>query len=312
MNEQMVNYQPEKLAFSQIINAPSWMAYISDHLNRDSNRVARFVASITSAVSANPALRDCTPESVISGALLGESLGLPPSPQLGQFYLVPYNNKKTKRVEAQFQIGYKGLIQLAWRSGQYRDLDAFPVVEGEYRGRGRGRRPILEFIENDAEREGKKTVGYYAFFELNSGVFKELYWSKEQMIAHADRYSPAFSKNATNGRYPKVSYADYERGNFPPDDAWKYSSFWYKDFDGMACKTMLRQLISKWGPINTEMQKVYENTVQESEPDMAGTVDFPASGAGELPPQSDAVTRGDHAAPVRTDAPPMQMGLDDL
>lgn len=286
MNE-MQTYQAQKLAFSQVINAPNWMAYISDHLNRDQTRVSRFVAAITSAVSANPALQECTPESIISGALLGETLGLAPSVQLGQFYLVPYKNKRSGMSEAQFQIGYKGLIQLAWRSGQYKDLDAFSVKEGEYKGRGRGRRPLLDFIENDEEREKRPTVGYYAFFELISGVFKEMYWSKEQMLNHADRYSPAFHKDATNGSYARVSFADYERGNYPAKDAWLYSSFWYKDFDGMACKTMLRQLISKWGPVSAEMQSVYEAASQDNEPDVSypHESDNPAENAAEENPE---------------------------
>lgn len=316
MNE-MQNYQPQRLAFSQIINAPSWMAYIRDHLNRDEARVSKFVAAITSAVSANPALRDCTPDSIISGALLGESLGLSPSVQLGQFYLVPYRQKEKRDrlgnvvtpagMAAQFQIGYKGLIQLAWRSGQYKDLDAFPVKAGEYRGRGRGRRPVLDFIESDEEREKLPTVGYYAFFELVSGVFKEMYWSKEQMLIHADKYSPAFHKDAVGGQYARVSFADYERGNYPPNDAWKYSSFWYKDFDGMACKTMLRQLISKWGPVNTEMQSIYEAAPQETEPDAAPELHAP----NDAPTLPESGVAPDDSAPVEDNAP-AQIGLDDL
>lgn len=86
------------------------------------------------------------------------------------------------------------------------------------------------------------------------------------MIAHADQYSAAFSKEATNGRYPKVSFADYEAHNYPAKDEWLYSSFWYKDFDGMAHKTMLRQLISKWGVMSIDLQTAFEaDAAAESE-----------------------------------------------
>jgi len=78
------------------------------------------------------------------------------------------------------------------------------------------------------------------------------------MAAHADRYSPAFSLHATSGKYPKVSFADYEAGKVKEKDLWLYSSFWYKDFDGMAYKTMLRQILSKWGVMSVEMQKAFE------------------------------------------------------
>ena len=85
------------------------------------------------------------------------------------------------------------------------------------------------------------------------------------MIEHADKYSPAFSANATGGKYPKVSFADYEAGKYDKNDEWLYSSFWYKNFDGMAKKTMLRQLISKWGIMSTEMAQAVtlDNAVTE-------------------------------------------------
>lgn len=247
-----------KPKFSVAIQTPQYQKLVNDTLG-DPDRARRFVAAVTSAVSTNPALQDCDAGTVLSAALLGESLNLSPSPQLGQYYMVPYWDKKRGCNVAQFQIGYKGYIQLAERSGQYLDLDAFPVVEGEYKGRDRyTRRPILEFLEDDGERENRPVVGYYAYFELNNGFRKVLYWSKEQMLSHADRYSQAFHLNAVEVQDPKrcrVSYEDFLAGKYPKDDEWKYSSFWYKDFDGMACKTMLRQLISKWGIMSIDLQR---------------------------------------------------------
>ena len=245
VNNSLQRQNSSKPKFSVAIQTPMYQKLVNDTLG-DPERARRFVASISSAVAVNPALQECDAGTVLTAALLGESLNLSPSPQLGQYYMVPYNDKKRGKV-AQFQIGYKGYIQLAERSGQYLDLDAFPVVEGEYKGRDRfTRRPILEFLEDDGERENRPVVGYYAYFELTNGFRKVLYWSREKMLAHADRYSQAFylnGKDAQDARYSRVSYADFLAGNYPQGDDWKYSSFWYKDFDGMACKTMLRQLI---------------------------------------------------------------------
>lgn len=124
-------------------------------------------------------------------------------------------------------------------------------------------KPRFKFIEDDDEAEKLPVIGYMAYFEYLNGFKKVLYWSKEKMVRHADRYSPAFSLNATGGKYPKVSFADYEAGNYPPEDAWKYSSFWYKDFQAMAFKTMIRQLISKWGVMSVDMQKAYDTDTRQ-------------------------------------------------
>lgn len=257
VNNSLQRQAAGKPKFSVAIKTPMYQKLVNDTLG-DPAHARRFVAAITSAVAVNQDLQECDAGTVLAAALLGESLNLSPSPQLGQYYMVPYNDKKRGKV-AQFQLGYKGYIQLAERSGQYLDIDAFPVVEGEYQGRDRfTRRPVLEFLEDDNERENRPVVGYYAYFELTNGFRKVLYWSREKMLGHADRYSQAFhlfARESDNPRYSRVSYADFLAGKYPQDDAWKYSSFWYKDFDGMACKTMLRQLISKWGIMSIDLQR---------------------------------------------------------
>ena len=225
-----------------------------------------FVTSIVSAVQTNPALQECTKQSILSAALLGEALKLSPSPQLGHYYMVPFKNNKIRDpetgqplVEAQFQLGYKGYLQLAIRSGQYKKINVLAIKQGELvRYDPMDESIEVNLIDDEFAREQAPTTGYYASFEYLNGFKKSLYWSKQKMLSHADRYSQAFSLYATQGRYPKVSYADFEAGNYPPEDAWKYSSFWYKDFDGMAIKTMIRQLISKWGIMSIEMQQAYE------------------------------------------------------
>lgn len=225
----------------------------------------RFISAIVSAVSVNPALQECDNSTILSGALLGESLKLSPSPQLGHYYLVPFNDKERGKV-ATFQLGYKGYIQLAIRSGQYKKLNVMAIKEGELEYFD----PLNEdikinlMVDNWDAREEATTIGYYAFFELTNGFRKAIYWSEKQMMTHADKFSPAFSKDATTVKVKgveknKVSFADFEAGNYDPKDAWMYSSFWYKNFDGMAYKTMLRQLISKWGIMSTEMQQAFSS-----------------------------------------------------
>ncbi len=218
----------------------------------------RFISAVVSAVQTNPGLQECTNQSILSAALLGESLKLSPSPQLGQYYMVPFNDKERGKV-AQFQLGYKGYIQLAIRSGQYKKLNVLAIKEGELVKFDPLNEEIeVKLIEDEEQREAATTIGYYAMFEYTNGFRKAIYWSRNKMLAHADKYSQAFSKDGCTvkskyGEKKKVSYADYLAENYDPKDAWMYSSFWYKDFDGMAYKTMLRQLISKWGIMSIDM-----------------------------------------------------------
>lgn len=215
----------------------------------------RFISSVVSAVQTNPALAECTNKSILSAALLGEALNLSPSPQLGQFYMVPYKKKDKQgnviSVDAQFQMGAKGYKQLAMRTGQYLDIDVIYVRQGEYLGRDKFTgKQRFEFIEDDSVREGLPIVGYLAYFELLNGFRKQIYWTKEKMEKHADTYSQAFSLD---------SYKKLLDGKIPQKEMWKYSSYWYKSFDDMAEKTMIRQLISKWGIMSIELETAYRN-----------------------------------------------------
>lgn len=219
----------------------------------------RFITSILSAVSTNPSLQECEHGSIISAAFLGEALKLSPSPQLGQYYMVPFKDNKRNCKVAQFQIGYKGYIQLAIRSGYYKTINVLAIKEGELINYN----PLTEelnvnLIEDDEQREQTETIGYYAMFEYQNGFRKTMYWSKKKMLAHANKYSQAFNSE---------SYKKLQEGKIPQNDLWKYSSFWYKDFDGMAYKTMLRQLISKWGIMSIDMQTAMEKdmaTIKEN------------------------------------------------
>ena len=238
-----------KPKFSVAIQSDAYKNLINNTLN-DPKRSSRFIANITSAVSVNPVLQECDAATILSAGLLGEALNLSPSPQLGQFYMVPYDDKKRGCKVAQFQLGYKGYIQLAIRSGQYRKINVLPIKEGELVSFDPMTEEIeVNLIEDDELREKTPTAGYYAMFEYVNGFRKAIYWSYKKMLNHADQYSKAFSKKA---------YQDLKDNKIPQSDLWKYSSFWYKNFDDMACKTMLRQLISKWGIMSIEMQKALE------------------------------------------------------
>lgn len=210
----------------------------------------RFISSIVSAVQTTPALQECTNNSILNAALLGEALNLSPSPQLGQFYMVPFDNKKKGCKEAQFQIGYKGYIQLAIRSGYYKKLNVIAIKQGELvRYDALNEEIEVDLIENDVLREETPTEGYYAMFEYENGFRKTIYWSKKKMLKHAEKYSFAFYKNG-GGKSLEL----LEQNKVPEKDMWKYSSFWFKSFDDMAMKTMLRQLISKWGIMSIDLQ----------------------------------------------------------
>lgn len=224
---------------------PTFSAYISsDAIRARINQMVgskdgpRFITAVISAVSVNPALSGCDHASIVSCALLGEALGLSPSPQLGQYYMVPYEDKDRGLI-AQFQLGYKGYIQLAIRSGYYKKINVLSIKEGELVKYD----PLEEIIEvnlmdDEEAREAAPSMGYYAMFEYHNGFRKTLYWSKAKMEAHALKYSKGYASDKRKGT------------------AW---TFWSKDFDGMAYKTMLRQLISKWGIMSIELQKAFES-----------------------------------------------------
>lgn len=226
--------QSAKPKFTAVINSDGYKRMINNTLGNP-QKASRFVTAITSAVSTNPALSECDASTIVSAGLLGEGLNLSPSPQLGQYYLVPFKDRKNNRTVCQFQLGYKGYIQLAIRSGQYKKLNVLPIKEGELISFDPLNEDIqVQLIDDETARESAPTIGYYAMFEYTNGFKKAMYWSREKMESHAEKYSMGYK-------------------------ARKGFTFWEKDFDAMACKTMLRQLISKWGIMSIEMQRALEN-----------------------------------------------------
>ena len=225
----------------------------------------KFIASVVSAVQANPQLQECTNSSILSAALLGSSLNLTPSPQLGQYYMVPFNNTKQGIKEAQFQLGYKGYIQLAIRSGYYKKLNVLPIKEGELiRFDPLDEEIEVQLIDDEDAREKAPTIGYYATFTYSNGFKKAIYWSKAKMQSHAEKYSQGYQRDLKNG----TSF-----------------TFWSKNFDDMACKTMLRHLISRWGIMSTELQTAFENDMavihEDGTKSFVDTEEVPALAAPE-------------------------------
>lgn len=222
----------ERLSLSNYLNMDAVKMNISSVVGAQNSQ--RFISSIISATTVNPALRECTYPSIINAALLGETLKLSPSPQLGYFYMIPFKNTKEGVTEAQFQLGYKGYIQLAIRSGVYKKLNVLPIKEGELISFDPINEDIVvNLIDDEDARDAAPTIGYYGMFEYTNGFRKAIYWSKKKMESHANKYSKGYQ-------------------------ARKGYTFWEKDFDGMACKTILRQLLSKWGVMSIDMQMAYE------------------------------------------------------
>lgn len=285
---QGLNAQPKKMTFSMAINTSGYQKLINQTL-KDPAKVSRFVSAITSAVAVNPALQECDPATILSGALLGESLGLSPALQLGQYYLVPFNNNKKGCKEAQFQLGYKGYVQLALRSGYYKRLNVMSVKAGELKRYDPMWEEIeIELIEDEATREKTQTIGYVAMFEYQNGFRKVLYWSRDKMEAHALRYSKGYKA--------KSGY-----------------TFWEKDFDAMAYKTMLRQLISKWGIMSIDLQTAFEqDNTFESEADYLTADEVPqlapVTDTGMQDYDADAVIVDDSTGEVVEDAPKPKRG----
>lgn len=202
--------------FKQELNTQTIRAQLRNSLK---DKAGAFMSSMIDLYSSDTTLQSCDPREVALEAVKAAALDLPLVKSLGYAYVVPYKNKPT------FVIGYKGLIQLAMRTGQYKTINADAVYEGELRGFDK----LSGIPDISGKRISDTVVGYFAYFRLLNGHEHVYYMSKPDMEAYAERYSPSYSS--------------------------KYSP-WKTDFDKMAMKTVLRQLISKWGPTSTEMQTV--------------------------------------------------------
>lgn len=274
----------KRQSFSQFISGDLIKQSIMQTLQAED--VQRFITSTVSLVSNNPPLAECNNNSIILAALQGAALKLSSSPQLGQFYLVPFNDKNKGKV-ATFQLGYKGYIQLAIRSGYYKKLNVVAIKQGELVEYDfMNEEIVINKIKDEAKREATPAMGYYAVFEYTNGFRKTLYWSKEKMEAHATEYSQGYKSDKKN----KTRY-----------------TFWSKDFDGMAYKTMLRQLISKWGIMSIEMQDAISNDMTFKDSD--GTSQYVETDNGYTGETINAEYQ--EVEPETTYTPPAQDEADD-
>jgi recombination protein RecT len=193
-----------------------------------------FMSSVIN-VAKTSSLIGCEPTSIVSAAVVAATLDLPIDPNLGFAYIVPYNDNKKKIKVAQFQMGYKGFIQLAQRSGQFKTINAIEVHEGEIKKIDRLTGEIEFNEEFDMSTiDSKKVVGYVAYFRLLNGFEKALYMTREQLEAHGKKYSQSYKSK---------------------QDWVVKASLWTTDFDSMATKTVLKLLLSKYAPLSIEMQK---------------------------------------------------------
>lgn len=214
-----------------IINADSVQAQFKNALQDNSSA---FVASLIDLYSGDQYLQNCEPKLVVMQALKAAVLKLPIIKSLGQAYIIPYKSKDG--MLPQFQIGYKGLIQLAIRTGAYENIHADVVYEGEYKSTNK----LTGEFDLTGTAKTDTVIGYFAYFKLSTGFSKTLFMTKERMMKHAEKYSKSFSQQ------------------YGP---------WKTETDKMAIKTVLTQLLTHWGFLSTEMQSAFS-----SDPDLAEQV----------------------------------------
>lgn len=267
------------------VQQPSTMVQLKAVLSTDTvkakftevlgNKAPQFMASITNAVSSSDQLKNCEATSIVSAAFVAASYDLPIDSNLGFAAIVPFkSNKKNKqtgkwesRTLGQFQMMYKGFIQLAIRSGQYENMNCGAVYEDELKAYNpiTGECTFVDDFSKCSQRmngETDKIIGYFAWYKLLTGFRKELYMSKDEIENHARRYSQSYR-------------SDLEKN--------QTASKWTTDFDGMAKKTVIKLLLSKWGILSIEMQRAiaddqkvyddYEGTYADNQPDLITTED---------------------------------------
>lgn len=233
-----------------MLAAPSVMKQFENALGKSANA---FFASIIDLYNGDTNLQECEPSEVIKEALKAAILKLPINKNLGFAYIIPFNNSIkvngvwTKKKVPTFQLGYKGYIQLAMRTGQYRTINADVVYEGELQKVSK----LTGEISFDGEKTSDKTIGYFCYLELLNGFSKTLYITVEGIAHHAKKYSKGLDKDTTVESLIKLANLP-----FNPDDK---KVGWIGNFHGMAIKTVIRLLLSKYGYLSIEMQEAFSN-----------------------------------------------------
>lgn len=224
--------QPKQSLLQSMISAKSVQERFEKMLGDNS---ASFLSSVLTVVNDNKLLQNADPRTILASAAIAASLRLPVIPSLGKAYLVPYKGA------CSFQVGYKGYIALCQRSGQMKSIVMTPVYEGEVKDWNRFTETYVA-----GEKLSDNVVGYFARFELLNGFAKAAYWTRDEVIRHAKRFSKSYSSS---------------------------SSPWQSDFDAMACKTVLLSIIRTYAPMSVEMQKAMEADGQISSINEQGDVE---------------------------------------
>lgn len=215
--------------FNQLITHPNTDNYLTSVL---AERKGEFISNLTAVVANDAKLQVCEPVTLMYAALKATALRLPLDPNLGQAYIIPYKNNRERKTEAQFQIGWKGFIQLAIRSGQFQAINTTDIRDGELKGYDLMTGEVN--VQAVPDRENKPVIGYLAYFKLTNGFAKSLYMTAEEIEQHATRYSQSY-----RGKY-------------------KDSSLWTTDKDAMAKKTVLKLLLNRFAPLSVDMAKAVQ------------------------------------------------------
>lgn len=238
VQNQNQNQQPAQQrkgrTFAEFLESPAIKSRFEGILKQ---RSGQFLTSILSLYNNDAALQKSDPVSIVQSAMIAASLDLPIEKNFGYAWIISYWNDKNKRFEAQFQMGYKGLIQLALRTGQYRKINAIPIHEGELTAWNALTEDLVYEPQN---KESDVVIGYCAYFELLNGFVKTVYWTKEQVERHRVKFNKAKDKESMN----KV---------------------WREEYDSMAMKVVLNSLLKKWGILSVDLQQAI--IAEEEEPE---------------------------------------------
>lgn len=264
MSNQVATQKSKNL--KQFFQSPNVQAKIKELVDKNS---ASFATSIMQIVNSNKMLQEAEPTSILNAACMAATLNLPINNSLGFAYIVPYRNEKSKIVEAQFQLGYKGFIQLAQRSGQFERLVSLPVYKEQLVAKD----PIngFKFDWEQEPSENEQPIGYYAYFKLINGFSAELYMDKNQVVNHAKKYSQSFKKG---------------------------SGSWADNFEAMALKTVLKLLLSRMAPLSIDMQKGVlsdQSVIKDVEAEEFEYIDHQSKNKNESNNLNDIIEQADQA-----------------
>ncbi|MFS0593968.1 recombinase RecT [Cytobacillus horneckiae] len=216
----------QSLGLKGLLNTPTMKKKFDEVLDK---KAPQFMSSLLNLYNGDPGIQAAEPLSIVSSALVAATLDLPIDKNLGYAWIVPFYDSKKGHKAAQFQLGYKGYIQLALRTGQYKAINVIEVREGELIKWNR----LTEEVELDLEgATSEKVVGYCGYFKLINGFEKTVYWTRDEVEAHRIKHNKMKDKKALN-------------------------NVWKSDYDAMAMKTVLRNMLGKWGILSIELQKAF-------------------------------------------------------